>query len=405
MLKDRSGLEKNLVAICSQIDDNKVFQDYCIKLEKQFDLPISLSSDILSLRKDLSEIDRFTLFAITYILNHQLLTRYFTEIEIKNYSTQKYKDENKVQFPIKLDMFEVKPDQWIGVSSVKFLMQLRDEQYINYNANTQRALSIMVKDGKEVYRPSVDIKAVKEIEKAYQSGAFIPNTISLNINQDDENANFEFKNNVLTIYSITAFDIFDGYHRYLGMGRNYDRNNDFDYPTELRITNFSVSKAKQFIYQEDHKTKMKKIVQATYDQQNSGNIVCDRLNTDSSFNLYNKINLTDGFINYGELSAAINAIYFDNQKVDRKEIIRISNELKEKLNKFTEEIDSYLERRWKRYEVYIIVYGIKNNISPTDVYNIIDNADEDKIKIINKFGQGISKKRLLTTLKEVSGNV
>ena len=84
-----------------------------------------MSSDIITLRKNLSEYNEFILFAITSIVKPDQIKKWFTDREIKNYSKQKLKT-SKIKFPIKLKMFEVTPDQWIGVSSAQFLMKLRD---------------------------------------------------------------------------------------------------------------------------------------------------------------------------------------------------------------------------------------------------------------------------------------
>lgn len=404
MKTDRKTAEKKIAVAFSNLEDKTVIQNYCLELERKYNIPIGVSSDVICLRKDLSGYNDFFLYAITDVVVHKYIDGLFTEREIATYSGQKF-EVQRIKFPIKLKMFQVTPDQWIGVSSAQFLMELRDAQYINYNAETQRALEIMVKGGKEIYRPSVDTKSVGEIADAYGNNSFIPNTISLNISQDDEKADFIYRDDTLIINDITAFDIFDGYHRYLGMARNYDADNEFDYPIELRITNFSVSKAKQFIYQEDHKTKMKKVNREAYDQQNPGNMVCDRLNSDSAFNLYNRINLTDGIINYGELSAAINAFYFNSKNVERKIIIHLSKSLRDKLNGYTEDYEEYLDRKWQRHEIFEIVYGIYRGFSNEKTKAGIDNTDKQHKKIIDSYVGRSSKKRLISALEEVYGNV
>ena len=404
MKVERSVLEKRLTLRFSKIEDRTLIQNYCIELEQKYNIPMSISSDIICLRKDLSSYNDFFVYAITDVVAPKIVSEVFTEREIATYKEQKFETQ-QIKFPIKLKMFQVTPDQWIGVSSVNFLMKLREAQYINYNAETQRALEIMVKGGKEIYRPSVDVKSVGEIEEAYANKSFIPNTISLNISQDDEEADFYFKDDTLIIESITAFDIFDGYHRYLAMARNYDMDNEFDYPIELRITNFSVSKAKQFIYQEDHKTKMKKVNREAYDQQNPGNMVCDRLNSDSSFNLYNKINLTDGLINYGELSAALCAFFFNGKNVERKLIIHLSKELRDKLNAFTEEYEEYLERKWERHEIFEIAYGIYKGFSNETIKDGINNITKDNKTTIQYYVNNSSKKKLINAMEEVYSNV
>lgn len=392
MLKPREELEKKLISqffVTSRDDKQKQY----LELEEQYNIPIDMAANIFNSIKDLSGYNEFILYAITATIKPRLVSTYFTDREIATYSNQRLVN-TKIKFPIKLKMFEVTPDQWIGVSDAQFLMKLRDAQFINYNADTQRALEIMLNNGREIARPSVEYKAVNEIADSYGDSSFIPNTISLNINQDDENADFEFEDDVLTIKSITAFDIFDGYHRYLGMSRNYDKDKRFNYPTELRITNFSVSKAKQFIWQEDHKTKMKKISADTYDQRNPGNILIDRLNTDSTCNLYNQIDLKGGLINAGELSLIVNRVYFGNkQKVERKDIIMAAKELKQKLNDFTEENEQYLGRKWKKFETLIIVNGLYENYDNEKIISIIDGISDNNKAILNS-AQHIRKKEL-----------
>lgn len=392
MLKPREELEKKLISQFFTISRDEKQSQY-LELEEQYNIPIDMSADIFNSIKDLSGYNEFILYAITATVKPKLVSTYFTSREITAYSKQKLAN-TKIKFPIKLKMFEVTTDQWIGVTDAQFLMKLRDAQYINYNADTQRALEIMLNGGKEIARPSVEYKAVNEIANSYGDGSFIPNTISLNINQDDEAADFEFEDDVLTIKNITAFDIFDGYHRYLGMSRNYDKDKRFNYPTELRITNFSVSKAKQFIWQEDHKTKMKKISADTYDQRNPGNILIDRLNTDSTCNLYNQIDLKGGLVNAGELSMIVNKMYFGNkQRVERKDIITAAKTLKQKLNDFTEENEQYLGRKWKKFETLIIIYGLHEDCDFEKILEIIANISKGDKAVLNS-AQNIHKKEL-----------
>ena len=403
MLKPRVELEKKLIKFFINIEDSKVRQEYYLQLEEKYNISIGMSSDIITMRKDLSEYNEFVLFAITSVVDNNSIKKYFTEKEISLYSDKKLKN-TKIKFPIRLPMFQVTDDQWIGVSSAQFLMQLREKQYVNYNAETQRALERMLSDGKEIFRPSVDQPALKEITQAYKDKIFIPNTISLNISQDDEDAEFTYNEETheLIIKNIKAFDIFDGYHRYLAMAANYDQDNSFDYPIELRITNFSVSKAKQFIFQEDHKTKMKKIVSKTFDQYNSGNIIIDKINSDPSSNLYNNINLTTGVVNKADMSAAINRLMLYAQAIKRAQVITKSKELKNKLNDFTEEYVDYLDHKWKRYEIYLIIYGIENNYTNQQIKKAINLITKDQIKILSN---GELRKRECKIIEEVYSNV
>lgn len=382
MLKPRNLLEKELSALFGNLEDTKQKQEYYQILEQEYNLPIDISSDIITMRKYLSEYNEFILYLITTVVTPDKIKTYYTPREIEAYSGQKY-HRVKISTQLDLPMFAVTEDQWIGVSDVQFLMRLREAQAINYNADTQRALKAVIRGENVVYEPSVNYHAVEEIAESYAQNTFIPNTISLNINIDDETTELTFEDNVLHIKNFKYFDIFDGYHRYLGMARNFDKNHDFNYPIELRITNFSVTKAQHFIWQEDHKTKMKKVDVAALDKYNSGNMVADRLNKDPECNLYNLINLKNGLVHAGLLSIAINRCYFNTRtKIERKDIIKVSKIIKTQLNTFTDEYDQYLDKKWNRYETWLIIFGIYNNYSPVQIKAAIDKISNEQKKLL-----------------------
>lgn len=381
MLKDRRKLEENLITFLSGIDktkgvNRKLQQQWYTRLSQEYNIPIVDSSDYLSLRKDLSEATEFILFAITNVVEEELVEKYFTKKEIDLYKGQKLKvDDGKTTF--RLPMIKVADDQYIGATSVKFLMQLREDRLINYNANTQRALAAMLVGEDVIYRPYVNNHAVQEIADAFKQNIFIPNTISLNINLEDDRADYEYnpKENILEIRDITAFDIFDGYHRYLGIARIWDMDHNFDYPMELRITMFSVSKAKQFIFQEDHKTKMRKLDAKTFNQGDYGNQVINRLNSDPDSCVIGRVNLMGGLINSGVMSQSINKFFFNEKKeYNRKDINGVAQKIMTVLDKFLLKYDEYDQNKWDRSTTNIIVYGIANNHTSEEIYKALQNT-------------------------------
>ena len=402
MLKDRKDLENSIIQHITNMggslrkDGQNTRNEWAWTLLRQYNIPLSISKDIISLNKDISEYNEFILFAITQVVYPKKVNEYFTEREISAYSKEKYK-LHEVSFPIDFTMIKVDEDQYIGVTSAKQLMEFRDAQLINYNADTQRALEVMIDGGVKTYRISTNKQAINEITDLYMTNQFIPNTISLNINMDDETADWQYseKEKILRINNIKMFDIFDGYHRYLGMANAYAKNKDFDYPMELRITNFSVTKAKQFIYQEDQKTKMTEIDSSSYNQYNSGNVVASRINHNPEFHLSNRIGIK-GTLNPGIFGEAISKIYFDNKKVETMEIIKTTNILIERLNGFIEEYPEYLEKDWSFYEINIILYGINKEYSFADIVEKIKsltNTQKSKLNHCN-----------IKLLKEVFGN-
>lgn len=406
MLKDRSGLEKYLIkTVIANISNKNTIsatQKWCMELFEEYNIPIALSSDILSQRKDLSEFNEFILFAITDVLKPSKIKEYYTEKEIKLYTGKKYIVET-INFPIKLHLIRVTPDQFIGATSAKFLMYLREKQLINYNADTQRALKIMLKGGTKMLRPYINEKTVGEIDDCYASNTFIPNMITLNINPDDENVEWTYnaQNEMLYISNITAFDIVDGYHRYLGMARNYDRDNKWDYPMMLQITMFPIGKARQLIYQENQKTKMKEEDLSAYNQYDVGNIVVNRLNNDPDSDLSGLIDLNDGLINWTVLAQGINKLYFD-KSAGRKEAIETSKQLIRDFNNFIGDNTNYLKTKWDTHEILIILYGFRNNHSLPEIELALRNISGEQIDTLNRL-KDINTK-VLNILKEVYGN-
>ena len=403
MLKERNKLEDLLVKYMANniTKENKlsIRQKWCLELSEKYNIPITMSSDIMAQRKDLSEYNEFILFAFTDILKPDKVSEYFTDKEIKLYSGQKLQ-LNSQKFPIELHMLKVTDDQYIGTTTAQFLMQLREKQLINYNPDTQRALRIILKGGTQIARPYVDHVNVKEIKESYRDNTFIPNMITLNISLDDEQADYHYnkKTETLVISNITAFDMVDGYHRYLGMGGNYDLDNSWDYPMMLQITTFSVGKAKQFIWQEDHKTKMKITDAVTYDQYNAGNMVTNRLNTDPSCYMNGKININDGLIDAGIMSGVINRLWFPT-KPDRKDIIIVSKDIQSKLNSFTEDVIEYMDKKWDTYEIVAVMYGFKNDRTSEEISAALGRLSEDDKKTLNKIKDANNK--ALSILKEV----
>jgi len=396
MLVNRTTLNNYLYDEIDRISSNsKKKKKILTELEKEYGMPVSISSDIITLRKELDFYNEYELFLILSKLDKNKLSEFYTDKEIKVYSSQRYEVE-KVDFPIKFKVIPVADDQWIGSTDFKFLMDLRNSQLINYNENTQRTLTHKIKNGVERFFISLNLAAVKSIKESIINKRYIPDTITLNMQEDDEKLDYSYnaKTSELIIKNATALDIIDGYHRYVAFGQAYDLDNDIDYPVEIRITNFSESKANQFIYQEDQKTKMTRADSESFNQYDPGNQIADRLNSDPQFNLSGEIKKSGGKINYQTLSAAVNLIYFNNKNVDKKEVISASKQIKEGINEFTEEYDQYIDKQWDTIEIITALYCIKNNYTPSDTIQKIDHmkkVDFNLNKNVGKYSRSIIK--------------
>lgn len=248
-----------------------------------------------------------------------------------------------MKFPLRFKMVQIADDQWVGKITAQQLMMLKDAQLIRYNANTQRQL----KHVGNYYTIDIRQKTVNEIVDLLKTDVYIPDPITLNIPED---VDFKYDENEmeLTIKHLEYFDILDGYHRYIALSKIYNLNKKFDYDMELRLVSFSEGKAQQFIWQQDQKTKMRKVDSEAMNQSNAGSLVATRLNYDKVFDLNGQISRANGIIDYASLAKLVNIYYFKNvsKSQERKRIIEVTNELKNKINSMIGDNPELLNCEW-----------------------------------------------------------
>ena len=154
------------------------------------------------------------------------------------------------------------------------------------------------------------------------------------------------------------------YHRYIAISQITFEDPTFNYPMIIQLVTFSEEKAKQFIYQEDQKTQMKKIDSAAMNQYNPANTVVTKLNSDPNSNIRGMIVKNTGQIDPAFLAAVIESYYFTvNKKVTVKETLDITNDLEEKFNQLTSEDTTWLEHEFTDRELQVILFCFVNNVS------------------------------------------
>ena len=374
MLQSKNKLEETLQRAIVNLDDRK---EVLKKLLDKYNFPIDFSSDVLTFRKRIGELDAFQLFVFTDILVPRVLEKYFSPDEIKMFKNDKWENKKKPNV-LRFKALEVDGEHWIGISDVKSLMELRDFQLIHYNGDTQRALKQVIRDGNIILQPYLNNTAVNEICELYKSNKFIPNTITLNM-PEDVDYKYIKGSSELEIYDLDHFDITDGYHRYVAMGNVYDNVEGFNYPIELRITKFSEEHARQFIYQEEKKKKMRRIDANYMNRYDYGNTIVRKLNDKS--NLANQINNANGYIEAPYLALCINRIWKPN---DNKDAVVYAAEIRKALDEFTEEYTDYLGRSWERREILCIFYGFFRKLTPKQNVDLLTYISEHYPEIDNK---------------------
>ena len=311
------------------------------------------------------------------------LSTFYVDKEIKTYKEAKYKVD-KLKFPIRFKMIQVVDDQWIGVIDFKMLMKLRAAQMINYNENAQRTMTKIIRGEKESYKITLIEKSVESIKEEYEDSTYIPTPITLTI-PEEAAADFYYNEDTceLVIKSLDSFDITDGYHRYIAACRACDQNPDFNYQMELRISNWSESKARRFVHQEDQKNKMKKIDSQSYDTLNDVNVVVTKVNTTPTCNLRGLINNNEGIVNFAQMADLVNDFYFAGKgrisNVQKKQIsLSAVKELVDNFNMLTEYNEEYLVKSYshKRLTIVMTCFDYFKDKDKTNMCKIIELVED-----------------------------
>lgn len=375
MNKSKSGLQKEISGkISSNLMNKKVLDSWTKEMEDKYSVPERLTTDFITKRRNIVEADPFILFILAdVLLGQSALTEYYTKTEIKELSSAKW-EVKKAEFPLRYKMTRINDQQYIGRISVKELMLLKDAQLINYNENVQRTMRHIIKGETEFFQIALNKEAVRAIMDSYESDLYIPNTITLNMPEDTDFDYIE-KTSELVVNSISCFDILDGYHRYIAMSKISNQNPGFDYDMELRIVQFEESKAKRFTWQEDQKTKMRKIDSDAMDTSKISNRIVERMNNDDQFILAGQISRNKGIINASYLSNIIDIVYLKGvrKSEERMMIKRVSESLMSAIEWYVDRHPEYLNKIWEKKLIFLVAYE--------DRYGDLNDINKDYLAV------------------------
>lgn len=364
--------------------DVEKINEICYNLESKYNISVDLGSDIIMMRRKIDEFSNFIVFAILSEIRPEQIKRFFTEAEIEMYTGAKM-ETKELKFPIVFDAIEIAEDQWITKTTLQQLILFRDAGLTNYNPNTQRAMKKFGKKGTEYYKVSINYRQVGEIADSMENHNYIPDTITLNIPYDS-NADFDYKNGKLIIRALDHFDATDGYHRICAMSRLNSENPDFDYPMELRITNYSEAKAQQFIFQMDQKTKMTKTETDSFDQSSAANMTVNKLNKEISSSLRNKIGREKEPINATILSGIINYLYVVDVKIinPRDYSTKLYLDLNNKFSYLLMSRQELMQKEWSREEILAALFAFKKTENDIDIPQKYDEYKEHLDELSSK---------------------
>lgn len=390
--KSRDELNVYLERELAKLNTRKQKQRFYDGMLTRFNIPTDISEGMATFRKHIAEFTTFEAFCALFVLNKGKLSNYFTEKEINLLSEEKFETET-INMPIEIpDLVRITDDQFCGRTSLQWIMKLKRAGLINYDPNEQRALK-RIKYGKtEIWRPWVSTKNVREIRESMLSGMYIPDPITLNM---PEGSSYHYENGVLTVDSLAngMFNLDDGYHRYLAMSQIYDFDKGFDYPMEIRFVGFDNAKANRFIFQQDQKTPMKKIISDSYDPNSAANRIVQKLNEDPMFNLQGKISRNNAIIDGPTLAKVIAQFYPYNKQTDTNiYVVDTKRELAKKFNAISDADDRYMTQKYSVRDLIIILYVFSTSIEPKDYLDTIyylgkKTETEDKMFALTQAGK------------------
>ena len=370
----------------------------------KFNMPIHIIEEMVTFKRDIKEFTPFEIFCAVWFLDRDSLGKFFTQDEIEALSKETFHEE-KAEFPIRFnDMVQIADDQWIGKITAQQIMQLKRSRLLNYDENEQRALRRVKYGQTEIWKPFVSNKNVKEIKESMQNGTYVPDPITLNMPDGSE---FSYENHTLTVYSLPKgmFNLDDGYHRYLAMSQIYDFDKSFDYPMELRVVNFPNSKANDFIFQQDQKTQMKRMVSETYDTNAVPNKIVARLNQDPACNIQGMIGRNKAKIDSAVMAKLVSYFYVRgtiNKEEEMGYVIKIKGELTNKFNALTEQDATFLGE-YTDVMLLTTFYVFNSNVSQDKyasvIKKIISELTEEEKKVFNISTSGTVRRKALSILE------
>lgn len=387
---------KNLVD--RKLTNPKAVTEFCDRCYLEFNLPQSKVNDIINERSPYEKEKRFVLYCLLKTCSllykeptEKEIKEYLSPGEVKKFAVQRYiPPEEYIKLPFVFDMVQVDEDQWIGSIDVATLMGLVRQQILRYNADTQRPLRAITHNGESYYVISNNTKAIQAIADCLRQGIFVPNTITLNILDTDPLADFYYdkEGKRLIINNVTYLDILDGWHRIKAYQHVFDENPEWKYSLELRITNFGIEKSHQFIYQEDQKTKMTKYESDSFNINNYGSIIADKINKMRSCSVSGCIGRADDIINLSWLAPAINAFFVGSRKLKQFEIAKITNDIAEDFNILVEaNPEKYLKKyTFKQLTAAVYVFSkFQESLDKGNLPEIVEKMthEVEKIKAIS----------------------
>lgn len=206
-------------------------------------------------------------------INEALLNpeKYFTSVEIVDYNAIPTREENIIK-----DTFvfhgvqQVTPQMWtVSCITAQEIQALFDSTLLRYEFSMQRESEKKKSKFTNEYYERIKIydASVKEMEAKMLRGEYIPTPISINILKAEKTPiHYEFDEDeaTFTLSKLDRNSLIDGMHRCNALINALIQNPELNQKMQLNIFTFTLSQARDFIYQEGQKNPIPKGILRTY---------------------------------------------------------------------------------------------------------------------------------------------
>lgn len=322
---------------------------------------------------------------LQYSFDYGLLdvNKYFYDDEIKLYSkkiSKKIQNEDVV-----FNKFLVVEDDQIvlTLTNKELREKLISRNKINYNPETQRDMTIRETKTGEIKEITLVPDALKGIYELIDSGNYISDALTLNINIDYYNPP-KIQNDKLIISKDTILDCIDGFHRLKVINQYSVINPEWEKNLIVNLMMFNTDKAVRYILQEDKKNPLTQEQTTRFDQLDPANFIIDKLNNSPTFYLKNQLNNIKFVLN-----KLINEIFSPKRLIGTEERLEAAQLTKTIENYFNELIEANLIKNFSQEEwflyLFILKHCIDNNKDFISVINILPIEDLlDEISFLKK---------------------
>lgn len=355
MLIKRSKLEDELKIVLKYVNAKRNLKSKVIDGFKSHGFMSGEASAIISGTNPLLQLADEILYLLVWIsyflLDDEELkaridpTKILTEKEIGIVKNLKVDRKSDNIYPIVFNnIHKDVADDYSGIIMLSELSELFDNRVIKYNPETQRPLVSKLYCGEEIKEIYLNKKNLKEIKQRILDGKQIADEIIFNVAATGEE---EFEHNETTReLKVLSGDVFciSGWHR-ITSGRDAFKTNpskcsQFYY--KLRIVHWEAEKARAYVFQEASGTKFNILEHKEYDVSSEVHQVVSRLNENPKSNFRGKITVdNDGLINFNTMFNIISHLF---KIEDNKDVVVISNYIRDGLNLITDENTDLLNK-------------------------------------------------------------